>query len=378
MKRILPYLVLLCFILINCKGFLPNPEILDNNQEDHTESPQISIYFNRNINGVQTQPSICINGTIIPLQIENSRKLMAQYGVAIYDNNIIIRGISTDDGIDRYTGCWVNNVWQDWTNNDIAIMEEQVSSITADNGNIYMNGNCRNALTDKYQPGYWQNKEWHPLPVINDNIDNMTFGITLSADGIIVVGIQQSYVGDKPEKPLESPDYVNTPGYWLNNKWQPLSVNYIFGGATAYNAVVGQGILYITGVQYEENNCRVGYWNNGVWYSLPVPETMIFNNFTKCFFYNDNLYIIGSMQNIDNGGYIPGYWENNNWISLPYSGNMAKVNYLYYHNGAIFAVGFNGEENGYWENGVWKTYDEIRDEELSIKAIIVRLLEINS
>lgn len=336
-------------------------------------SSKTYIYFNRNVNDVQQEPSICIDGDITTLQDENSRKYMAQYGIAIYENNVVIRGISTDDGINRYTGCWVNNVWQDWSKNDISIMEEQISSIAVNNDSIYMNGNCRNNITNSYQPGYWQNKDWHPLPVINDKVDNMTYGIALSPNGVIVVGTQESYIGDNPEKPIDTPDYVNTPGYWLNDEWHPLPINNVFGGAIAYNAIVGSGITYITGVQFEENSCRVGYWKNGIWNYLPIPETMIFNNFTKCYFYNNNLYIIGLMQNKSNNlSYIPGYWENDNWISLPYSGNMAKVNYIYYNNNTIYVAGFNGKENGYWENGIWKTYDSIRDDDLAIKALIIK------
>jgi len=311
------------------------------------------------------------DGKYIQLYNNTSRKYNGLYGISINNNNIAIRGISTDDGINRYTGCWLNGVWQDWSNEDIAVMEEQISSIIIINNDIYMNGNRRN-LYDNYEPGYWKNKEWHSLPVLNENVYNTTYGIYYASTGLIVVGTQHYYVGDLPDKPIGYPDYVSAPGYWENESWKPLHINYIFGGATAYNAVEVNNTLYITGVQYELNRCDVGFWSNGTWNELNIPQDMLFNNYTKCFAYNNDIYIIGIMQRLSDLEWIPGYFKNNQWVNLPYSGSGAKVIYIYCYNDSVYAVGYNGKENGFWENGVWKTFDEIKYPDIVIKAISIK------
>jgi hypothetical protein len=215
---------------------------------------------------------------------------------------------------------------------------------------------------DYYHAGYWRDGTWHALATPSGAVSSMANQIAVSGTDVYITG--NCYTATNAQS-----------GYWLNGVWYTLDTSTANGRTDAAGIVVINDSIYVAGTRYEEANLDLpgmfnkrygGYWLNGVWHDLPVPDGTVSDIVGICID-GGNVYIGGYYQ-IINANYEmhPCYWRNGQRHDFPNSVDRVIVD-ITVSGGKVYAAELH---SGYWIDDNWYTRGDADDNPRTSKECI--------
>jgi hypothetical protein len=168
-------------------------------------------------------------------------------------------------------------------------------------------------------------------------------------------------------------------GYWEDGTWHTMP-NFEFLGENGIPifkklAYFSDTETYIAGYRTNGSEREPGYYKNGVWHALSIPEDS-WCDLMSMMVEGQDVYLVGYVQVIpSNGMYQACYWKNGEFhlLSANPSEQESFATGIDLQNGDIYIVGmydtYQFRSSGYWKNGVWSTIPLQQDSQYSYTPI---------
>ncbi len=179
---------------------------------------------------------------------------------------------------------------------------------------VHVAGHEYNSDNDTTQPRYWINDSAVVLstPAISYGEATSVF-VTEDATRYVVGTVV-----------LRGPYKINTPVFWKNGVYTPLTLSSGYIGGKASSIFVENGNVYIGGMQYDNGfNVAVTYWKNGA--PVIIDSGVVYSTVQKIAVLNNNVYCIG-LRDINTTAAL---WINGSRVNLGSAGGFTYLSGLF-------------------------------------------------
>jgi hypothetical protein len=230
------------------------------------------------------------------------------HALVVSGSDVYAAGYSTKGSIVCVPGYWKNGTWNGLSPLD-ATKDSMVFSLVVSGGDVYAAGYSTNSSYNLV-PGYWKNGNWIGLTPLYATGYSVIYAIAVSNGDVYAAGENPNGLG------------TSVPGYWKNGVWNgltpPSSADY-----SVINALVVSGNdVYAAGFSVTATQWVPGYWKNGIWNGL-TPLDPAGNSTVSAFVLSGgDVYAAGictttvGASRTGTSVEVPGYWKNGTWNSL--------------------------------------------------------------
>jgi hypothetical protein len=342
-----------------CK-ILPFPSGYINGRTENCSLCKDDVYITGN---VDSKPCYWKNGVYYPL---NAPSLSDSTESGYRFENVFLNG--TDTYVNGYSyvcgtstgGAWIMSPVYCKNGNLVTLSLPAVSAQNLSGGvwwfekagdTVVMHGSWSD--NGEYADCYWVDGTYDGV-TYSKNSGSETDGTSLTS-GVYACGL------------CKNSQKIKTAGYWVNGTWHELTVpDTSSEESIAEFITVHDSDIYTAGYyECDSENSYVqhaGYWKNSVWNTFTNPYGSGYGSWCTSFYVSgDDVYASGSCYRGKNSTSQAGYWKNNEWHELnsPYTYNgSATTDGLTISGTSVYVCGWcwissGSKTAGYWKDGTW-------------------------